>query len=107
LYVDSEIIQNEEIIGATVKYVHRDVSTYGLPKFNTNVGTMNAFDYYLTLDLPTADCEYEFIEGANIFEHEKEDDKLIITLLQHVKNDNFGIYIRVKDSYTYVYGRVE
>lgn len=82
------------------------------PQSNSNIGTLNhlnANEHEITIELPTPDFEYEasFNNVFNKFEHKKDGNKLIIKLVEYdgIPQD-IGFHIRIKDSYTYVYGYV-
>ena len=110
VYVVSPISQEDKTMGTVIKYVLADVPTYDLPEYNENIGTIDPYDYLnqeLTYNLPTTDFEYEFDGGYNQFDIEKEGKQLIIKLTDFKARDNFNFYIRIKNSYTYIWGSVE
>lgn len=111
VYVESQIIKDEEIAGAVVKFVLMDVPDNDLPVYNSNIGTLNHMDYENTeiiIELPVSDFERDLIIGnQNLIEHEKDGNKLKVRLVNFVVSDVFGFYIRIKDSYTYVYGEIK
>lgn len=112
VYVVSQIKQEDAVIGAIVKFALMDVPTNDLPKLNSNIGTLNhlnANEQEITIELPTSDFEYEanFNNLFNVYEHEKNGNKLIIKLIEYYMPMDFSFYIRIKDSYTYVYGSVK
>ncbi len=112
VYVVSQMKQEDAVIGANVKFILMDVPGNDLPKLNTNIGTLdhnNANQQEITIELPTSDFEYEPTFGNNVneYEHGKNGNKLTIKLIDFFMPVDFGFYIRIKDSYTYVYGTVQ
>lgn len=112
IYVVSQMKQENTVIGAKVKFALMDVPTNDLPKSNSNIGTLdhlNANKQEITIELPTSDFEYEanFNNLFNVYEHEKIGNKLIVKLIEYFMPMDFSFYIRIKDSYTYVYGNVK
>lgn len=111
VYVVSQIKQGDAIIGANVKFILMDTPDNGLPSMNTNIGTIDHLDankHAITIELPTSDFEYEpaFNNLFNVYEHEKSGNKLTIRLIEYYMPRDFGFYIRIKDTFTYVYGNV-
>lgn len=113
VYVVSPLKEEDTIIGASVKFALMDVPTNDLPKFNSNIGTLNhlnANEHEITIELPNSDFEYEatFNNVFNKFEHKKDGNKLIVKLVEYegIPQD-IGFYIRIKESYTYVVGRLQ
>ncbi|MDR1646395.1 MAG: DUF5036 family protein [Tannerellaceae bacterium] len=112
VYVVSQMKQENTITGAIVKFILMDVPKNDLPAFNDNIGTL--LDYTntnlseITIELPTSDFEYEptFNNVFNVFEHKKEGNKLIVRIIEYSLPQDIGFYIRIKDSYTYVTGRL-
>lgn len=112
VYVVSQMKQENTVIGANVKFSLMDVPANGLPKFNLNIGTLdhlNANQQEITIELPTSDFEYEgnFSNLFNVYELVKTENKLTIKLIEYYSPNDFSFYIRIKDSYTYVYGNVK
>lgn len=117
VYVASYIKQNaaasniNNIIGANVKYVLMDVPDYNLPKNYSYIGVLYNFDRReLTIELPVSDFEYEpdFADSSYYtIEHGKEGNKLNIKLVDFKRSSTYGFFIRVNNSFTYVYGHVE
>lgn len=112
VYIVSQMKQENTVIGANVKFALMDVPTNDLPKLNSNIGTLdhlNANQQEITIELPTSDFEYEanFNNLFNVYEHEKTGNKLTIKLISYYMPMDFSFYIRIKDSYTYVYGSVK
>lgn len=112
VYVASQIKQNDVVVGANVKFVLMDVPKYGLPEYNKLIGTLDHLDgneMELSIDLPSSDFEYETAFGSSDYytlEHEKVGNKIVVRLIDYRLDDIFGFYIRIKNSYTYVYGYV-
>ncbi|MDR0799112.1 MAG: hypothetical protein LBN18_05085, partial [Dysgonamonadaceae bacterium] len=69
----------------------------------------NANQFEITVELPTSDFEFEraFNNLFNVFEVEKKGNKLIVKLIEYSLPQDIVFYIRIKDSYTYIYGRVQ
>lgn len=113
VFVVSLTKEEEVVIGANVKFVLMDVPGNDLPKLNSNIGTLNhlnANEHEITIELPSSDFEYEatFNNVFNKFEHKKEGNKLIVKLVEYEGiPQEIGFYIRIKESYTYVTGRLE
>lgn len=113
VYVVSQMKQEDEIIGANVKFILMDIPNNGLPKYNDFIGVLdhkygNKFE--IIIDLPTSDFEYEhtFSNTLGKVEHKKDGNKIVVRLVEYEGYSyDIGFYIRIKDSYTYVYGRVE
>jgi hypothetical protein len=113
VYVVSQMKQEDVVVGAKVKFVLMDVPDNGLPQLNANIGTLdhlNAGQQEIIIELPTLDFEYEaaFNNIFNKFEHKKDGNKLIVKLVEYegIPQD-IGFYIRIRESYTYVYGRLQ
>lgn len=113
VYAVSQIKQNDVVTGANVKFVLSDVPGYGLPEYNKNIGSFNHYDYpdgyEIILPLPTSDFEVEPVFASSNYytlEYEKSGKNLIIRLVDYKSSDVFGFYIRIKGSYTSVYGNV-
>lgn len=113
VYVVSQMKEENVVIGANVKFVLMDVPGNSLPPLNSNIGTLNhlnANEHEITIELPTPDFEYEasFNNVFNKFEHKKDGNKLIVKLVEYEGiPQNIGFFIRIKESYTYVTGRLE
>jgi hypothetical protein len=115
VYVASPITKNDEVTGASVKYVLVDVPANGLPVYNENIGHLNPYDdpgyrNEITITLPTADFEYETAFASPSYytiEHEKSGKTITLRLTELNHADVFGLYIRIGGSYTYVYGSAE
>lgn len=111
VYVVSQLLQGEAVVGANVKFVLADAPDKDLPEYNTHLGTIDHLNYledrFVEIELPTSDFEYEPVNGYNQMEYEKEGKTLRITLISYVESDIFGAYIRIGESYTYVYGMVQ
>ena len=112
VYVVSQIKQEDAVIGANVKFILMDVPNNDLPANNTNIGTIDhqiAGRQEITIELPTSDFEYEcaFNNLFNVFEVEKNDNKLTVKLVEYSLPQDIGFYIRIKDSYTYTAGWVQ
>ncbi|GHV56849.1 hypothetical protein FACS1894182_04280 [Bacteroidia bacterium] len=112
VYVVSQMKQENTVTGANVKFVLMDVPKNGLPPLNANIGTLdhlNASQFEITIELPTSDFEFEraFNNLFNVFEVEKEGNKLIVKLVEYSLPQDIVFYIRIRDSYTCVYGRVQ
>ncbi|WP_313381819.1 DUF5036 family protein [Proteiniphilum saccharofermentans] len=111
--VVSLIKQDDNITGANVKYVLTEVPQYDLPEYDTSLGEFYPWtdDGELTITLSSSDFEYEpDLASSNYYtlEHEKKGNKLIIRLIDvREPGAPFGFYIRIKGSYTYVYGIVQ
>lgn len=112
-YVLKNIEQNDSVVGATVKFALMKVPDYGLPAYNTEVGAINHYDFEnrdLTIDLPSSDFEVEPVfAGTNYYtlEYKKEGKKLIVSLIDFQNPKVFGFYIRINQTYTYVYGYID
>ncbi|MDL2243590.1 DUF5036 family protein [Bacteroidales bacterium OttesenSCG-928-J19] len=113
VFVTSQILDEETIVGAQVKYILMNVPSQDLPSFDSFIGTIYSTDYNtyeLEVTLPSSDfeCEPNFA-SSNYYtiEYEKKDNKLIVRLVKFNRSDVFGFYIRIKDSYTYIYGKVQ
>lgn len=113
VYVMSQIKQNDTFIGANVKYVLMSVPKNDLPDWDSQIGTLDHLDdskQKITLTLPSSDFEFETAFASSDFytlESEKSSNKLIVTLIDYKASDVFGFYIRIKNSYTYIYGTVK
>lgn len=113
VYVVSQMKQENVVIGANVKFVLMDVPSNDLPQLNSNIGTLNhlnANEHEITIELPTSDFEYEatFNNVFNKFEHKKDGNKLIVKLVEYEGiPQNIGFFIRNRESYTHVMGRLE
>lgn len=105
-YVVSQIKKGDEVIGATVKFALMDVFADGLPEYNSSIGELRFSGDEITVTLPSSDFEFETDNGYNLIEYEKRGKQLIAKLVEFRQRDNFGIYIRVNNKYTYVYGQV-
>lgn len=108
-YVVSQIKKNNTVTGANVKFVRMDVPDQGLPKYNSFIGTLYPLSggREITVELPTSDfeCEHNFNNLYSKIAHEKDGNKLVVKLIKYEGfSHEFGFYIRIKDSYTYVYG---
>lgn len=112
VFVASQIKQDDKTIGANVKYALQKVPKHGLPEYDKNIGVLNPRlgVKELTIELPTSDFEYEprFANSQYyILHHQKDGKKIIVEVIELRRNEVFGFYIRIKGSYTYVYGKVE
>lgn len=113
VYVVSRINQGDATVGANVKFVLMDAPDYGLPDYNKFIGTLDHLDMdkmKLTISLPDSDFECEpAFAGPSYYtlEYEKSGNELIVRLADFRSSDVFGFYIRIKNSYTYVYGMVK
>jgi len=112
VYVTSQIKQNDEIVGANVKYALMNVPHNDLPEYNSRIGILDHRDIdkqEITLTLPDSDFELETAFASSNYYTLKYDisgNKLIVRLIGYKNSDVFGFYIRIKNSYTYVYGEV-
>lgn len=106
VYVVSEIKKGDEIAGATVKYVLNDVPQYGLPEYGSDLGRVNNPYEDLEIDLSTSDFEWILEDNYDQIECEKHGRKLIVSLKEYKYQADFKIFIRIRESYTYVYGSV-
>ncbi len=113
VYVLKNIEQNDSVVGATVKFALMKVPDYGLPAYDTEVGAINHYDLEnrdLTIDLPSSDFEVEPAFANSDYytlEYKKEGKKLIVSLIYFHKPKVFGFYIRINETYTYVYGYID
>jgi len=111
VYVVSQIMNSDTVaVGFKVKYSLLDVPEYGLPEYNSEIGTLDkGIASELTINLSASDFEYEFDDDYNgLIQAEKDGNKLILRLEMSVYNDhNFGIYIRKSEGYTYVRGKIK
>lgn len=106
VYVASQIKQSDEVTGAVVKFKLEDVPGYGLPEYDSYLGELSYPGDELAIDLPGPDFEYYPDDSCtNVIEYRKQGSKLIIRLDYCDHYDNFGVYVRYRGSYTYVYGR--
>lgn len=110
IYVLSSITNNDNhSIGVKVDYSLMDVPTYGLPKYNSEIGTLHGqIRDQLIIKLQTSDFEYEPDDDyADFLEFRKDGNKLIVSLNMSVYSySSFGIYIRISEGYTYVRGKI-
>lgn len=109
VYVTSPIKQEEVVVGANVSFTLMQVPTYDLPEFDTSVGNIDAYDEDFVIELPTSDFECEPLFASEDFyklNYEKKGNKIIVRLVSFNQSDVFGFYIRVKGTYTYIYGTV-
>lgn len=111
VFVVSQIKKEDVVVGSNVKFILMDVpNSNHLPELNTNFGTLDyANQSVITIELPTSDFEYEanFNNNLNKFEHRKEGNKLIVSLVEYDMPQQIGFNIRIKDTYTYIYGNVQ
>ncbi|HBL33277.1 MAG TPA: hypothetical protein DDZ96_05585 [Porphyromonadaceae bacterium] len=111
MYVVAPIEKDGAVIGANVKFVLMDApDNNSLPEYNTNIGTLSYTNDQLTFELPASDFEVEPAFASSDYytiEYENNNNKLTVRLLEYKQSDIFGFYIRVRDSYTYVYGKVK
>lgn len=105
-YVVSQIKKEDAVVGATVKFALMDVSDDGLPEYNSSIGELRYSGNEIVVDLPSSDFEIETDNGYNLIEYQKNGKQLIVKLLEFRYKDNFGVYIRINNKYTYVYGQV-
>lgn len=100
---------NAEVVGANVKFVLMDIPHNDLPEYGSAVGLIDHVrpnTWEVAIDLPTADFEYEptFSNVLNKLEHEKDGNRIIVRLVRYDGyNQSLGFYIRIEDSYTYVF----
>ena len=106
VYVVSQIKKEEDVTGSVVKFALMDVSDDGLPEYNSSIGELRSIGSEIVVDLPSADFEIETDEGYNLIDFQKNGKQLIVKLQEFRYRDNFGIYIRMNNKYTYVYGQV-
>lgn len=112
VYVVSQIKKNDAVVGANIKFALADVPHFDLPEYNSNIGIIyhnNEYENELTITLPSSDFEFEEVFASSnyyILECEKKNNKLIVKLVDYKTSDVFGFYIRIKESYTYIYGKV-
>lgn len=113
VYVASQIKKENAVTGAIVKFLLMDTPVNGLPELDSNIGTLNHLnpnEHEITIELPISDFEYEpaFNNYFNKFEHKKEGSRLTIKLVEYEGfPQEFGFYIRIKESYTYVSGQLK
>lgn len=112
VYVLSHIIQDDVIVGANVKFALEKAPRYDLPEYDSNIGHILSTDFNthkLTITLPSSDFEVEPAFASSKYytlDYQKEDNKIIVKLINYKESDVFGFYIRIKESYTYVYGKI-
>ena len=108
VYVVSQITQNDQVIGANVRYMLANVPANGLPEYESTLEPLTYNNQEVEIVLPTADFEFEADSGNwSEISFEKVGKKLIVTLTEYHQRDYIDIYIRIGDSYTYVKGTVE
>lgn len=107
VYVVSRIEKEGVTTGAMVKYVSVDTPVRGLPEFNSDIGNLNNPMEDLHIDLPTSDFEYTLLDDNGQVRCVKEGKRLVVSLEDgNNVQGTFGIYIRIRESYTYVRGTV-
>lgn len=112
VYVFSHIIQNDAIVGANVKFALEKTPNHGLPKYNSHIGDIFSQEFNtheLIITLPTADFEVEPEFASSRYytlDYQEEGNKLIVKLIDYKESDVFGFYIRIQESFTYVYGKI-
>lgn len=106
MYVMSNLYREDEIIGANVKYSIEKVLDYGLPEFDYFLGTIDYTNMELSIKFSTSDFEYVTFQGRNEIYYEKEGNELIIWLNDIVRDETFELYVRIKESYTRITGKV-
>jgi hypothetical protein len=113
VYVPSFIKKGDDVAGAVVKYVlMNNIPVNGLPEYETNIGKLSLTknnSSEITITLPYDDFEYETAFASSAYytiECQKSGKTLTLKLLDIESPDVFGLYIRIKSSYTYVWGEV-
>lgn len=108
VYVVSYIKKDQAITGAVVKYVLVRAPSNGLPANNTNIGNFNNTGESISIELPDSGFEYDYTDydSGNVVELTKDGNKLNIKFIEWKAPGGFGIYIRIKGAYTYVWGTI-
>lgn len=106
VYVGSQIKQENEIIGASVKFALSRPADYGLPAYDTEVEVgYNDYHDELVIYLPTSYFdEYEVYSGNKRIACERNREQLIIKMYDLNQSGSFEIYLRVQETYTRLYG---
>lgn len=108
-YVISSLKEGDKTIGAAVKYAILTPETYGLPDPESIALTIDLrnynYDDKVALTLSDSDFEYDF-HGDNNVACVKKGRKLLFSVEGYV-NSEYTLYLRIRESYTKVYVRVE
>jgi len=110
VYIVSQIMNSDTVAaGFKVNYFPLDVPEYGLPEYNSEIGTLEGIASELIIKLSVSEFEYEFDDDYNeLIEARKDGNKLILRQELSTTNDHdFGIYIRTSEGYTYVRGKIK
>ncbi len=103
MQVLSNIMVEDKVAGAAVKYAFATPETYGLPTYDSEVINLISGEQVgerVVISLPTSDFEYE-LEDPMFLECKKSGSQLILTVPYN--QGRVALYLRIRESYTQVY----